>query len=154
MKLSRTLICMCTAALFFIPMTAFAGVEGTYTIDGAKLLQLASGHIQKSKVAAAIKAKRLKRVTMMIKSMKMQLHLHKGGKYSSKAQINIMGMKRKTQSTGTWSAKGNQITILSITKNKRGTAKATVLCTLKGKSLSCNQKGKKFKRPMFFKKIK
>jgi hypothetical protein len=143
-----------------LPFAANAGVEGTYTIDQDKLIKRAHARIDKNvaekKMPAARAARAKKFAKMIISTMKMQLVLGKGGKYSSSASMQFMGRKRNSSSNGTWKQeKGGAIVINSETKKRGKLIKRTIHCKMEGKHLACSQTNKRGrKQTMYFNKVK
>ncbi len=129
-------LCICV-----LSQPAWAGVEGTYTLDKETLGQQMK--VRLAKIPAARKAF-VHMAQKMFASLQMKLMLKKGGKASTLSEMKVMGHSKQHRGAGKWSQKGKVITITTkVTAKKRATFSQTIRCEVKGTGLHCTNPKKK-----------
>lgn len=131
MKVSRTLLAVAAVGL---SLSAFAAdVTGKWT--GKMNMDLNSLKAQISAKSGKMTPEQKKMVesqmtmaSTMLAAMRMNVEFQKGGKYTM-TTTGAPGMQKPETETGTWSIKGNQVT---MTGSKSGKGPKTVVGTLSG----------------------
>ncbi|MBU47788.1 MAG: hypothetical protein CL920_03750 [Deltaproteobacteria bacterium] len=127
------------AALFLFPATSFAGADGTYKLDTAKMMEFVINRMKKRGMPEKRIAMMKERIKARMSMRKMWMVLTKDGKFKGMSQKG----KKKPElgATGSWAQKGKTLTVTSVSiKNKR---KSTISCEVSAKKLKCHD----IKRP-------
>lgn len=123
-------------------------VTGIYKLDKEAMTKA-----MKEKIAKLPKKQQgfAKLMLVMVASMDVTVKLNKGGKAVMNSTVKFMGKEKKSEDKGTWKKDGDKILITTTQIRKRGKKEVkktrTVSCTLKGKSLNCQDEKKSKKGP-------
>ena len=148
MKIRVLAVTTALLILLALPRLSRAGIEGTYHLDKRHLVAQV-----RAKIAKLPPRQRAfgRMMMMMLNSLKMSITLASGGKSELFFEMKMFGKHKKEHGVGTWTQKGNVVTISTTHKGRGGKVKKDkIRCTHANGVLTCVKKGKRKKEVLRF----
>ncbi|TNE46616.1 MAG: hypothetical protein EP343_23730 [Deltaproteobacteria bacterium] len=151
--MKKSLALVVVLSVMMLASMAHAGVAGRYALDKKPLIER-----MKKRIAKLPPKRRgfANMAIMMITGMKMFIDLAADKQASMSMDMAFFGRRRKNNSIGTWSQKGNVLTISLVAtkaRGKRPPRKQVLTCKVTGKRLACENDRSRRKEVMFFDQV-
>ncbi len=151
--MKKSLALVVVLSVMMLASLAHAGVAGRYALDKKPLIER-----MKKRIANLPPKRRgfANMAIMMITGMKMFIDLADNKQASMSMDMAFFGRRRQNNSTGTWSQKGNVLTISLVANKARGKRpprQQVLTCTVTGKRLACENNRSRRKEVMYFDQV-